>query len=228
MLFEMISGRPPINGDNHMHLLQNILKKAVRLPADVRVSKECVNLLRLLLNRSPFSRAGFKEFFEASNAFVALGCEGTFVHDEGTCQKPSELRTVPENQTALPTAAQVPPPQTQIPPQEEQMQSQQQQMMQQQQQIQSSAPVVVPQQPQSSLYPSYIPPHGRATLPSTAVARLSNNRTLEPLVPSPPMSSMSPIQAATNAASRDVRPSGPRYMSPLHAVEIVHTGRPRK
>eukprot|EP00531_Pseudo-nitzschia_arenysensis_P000551 CAMPEP_0116116426 /NCGR_PEP_ID=MMETSP0329-20121206/1032_1 /TAXON_ID=697910 /ORGANISM="Pseudo-nitzschia arenysensis, Strain B593" /LENGTH=1057 /DNA_ID=CAMNT_0003609921 /DNA_START=468 /DNA_END=3641 /DNA_ORIENTATION=- len=77
VLFEMIAGRPPFNGENHIDLLRNIQRKAVRLPPDVRVSKACVNLLRLLLNRNPLSRAGFKEFFEACDAFVALGCGGT-------------------------------------------------------------------------------------------------------------------------------------------------------
>lgn len=72
----MIAGRPPFNGENHIDLLRNIQRKAVRLPPDVRVSKECVNLLRLLLNRNPLSRAGFKEFFEACDEFVALGCGG--------------------------------------------------------------------------------------------------------------------------------------------------------
>jgi hypothetical protein len=76
VLFEMIAGRPPFNGENHIDLLRNIQRKAVRLPPDVRVSKACVNLLRLLLNRNPLSRAGFKEFFEACDAFVALGCGG--------------------------------------------------------------------------------------------------------------------------------------------------------
>ncbi len=73
----MIAGRPPFNGENHIDLLRNIQRKAVRLPPDVRVSKACVNLLRLLLNRNPLSRAGFKEFFEACDSFVALGCGGT-------------------------------------------------------------------------------------------------------------------------------------------------------
>ena len=77
VLFEMIAGRPPFNGENHIDLLRNIQRKAVRLPPDVRVSKACVNLLRLLLNRNPLSRAGFKEFFEACDTFVALGCGGT-------------------------------------------------------------------------------------------------------------------------------------------------------
>jgi len=84
VLFEMIAGRPPFNGENHIDLLRNIQRKAVRLPPDVRVSKACVNLLRLLLNRNPISRAGFKEFFEACDIFVALGCGGTPTADEGS------------------------------------------------------------------------------------------------------------------------------------------------
>lgn len=99
MLFEMISGEPPFHGENHIDLLRNIQRKAVRLPKDVRVSKECVNLLRVLLSRNPLTRAGFKEFFEACNALVALGCHGNTSVDEGTCKRPSvDLGTIPEYQ----------------------------------------------------------------------------------------------------------------------------------
>ena len=77
----MIAGRPPFNGENHIDLLRNIQRKAVRLPPTVRVSKACVNLLRLLLNRNPLSRAGFNEFFEACDSFVALGCGGVATGD---------------------------------------------------------------------------------------------------------------------------------------------------
>ena len=94
----MISGSPPFHGENHIDLLRNIQRKAVRLPPDVRVSRECVNLLRLLLNRNPLSRAGFKEFFEACDAFVALGCRGEPTEDAGTCTPPQrDLVTIPEN-----------------------------------------------------------------------------------------------------------------------------------
>lgn len=94
----MISGKPPFHGENHIDLLRNIKMKAVRLPPDVRVSKECVTLLRLLLNRNPISRAGFKEFFEASDQFVALGCNGASVHDPGNCRPVvGDLETIPEN-----------------------------------------------------------------------------------------------------------------------------------
>jgi serine/threonine-protein kinase ULK2 len=102
VLFEMVAGRPPFNGENHIDLLRNIQRKAVRLPPDVRVSKACVNLLRLLLNRNPLSRAGFKEFFEACDAFVALGCEGLCAGDTGSCRIPksNDLEAIPENDGA--------------------------------------------------------------------------------------------------------------------------------
>lgn len=101
VLFEMISGKPPFHGENHIDLLRNIQHKAVRLPGNVTVSKECVKLLRLLLDRSPLSRAGFAKFFEACDAFVALGCRGpcptndTFVQPAclGTIQELSNVQT---------------------------------------------------------------------------------------------------------------------------------------
>lgn len=93
----MISGKPPFHGENHIDLLRNIQRKAVRLPPDVRVSKECVNLLRLLLNRNPLSRAGFTEFFKACDDFSELGCRGVPTEDSGTCRPASrDLSTIPE------------------------------------------------------------------------------------------------------------------------------------
>lgn len=82
VLFEMISGRTPFHGENHMDLLNNIKRKAVRLPPDVRVSKECVVLLRILLDRRPANRADFKTFYEAVEKFVALGCNGPKVTED--------------------------------------------------------------------------------------------------------------------------------------------------
>jgi hypothetical protein len=76
VLFEMIAGRPPFHGENHIDLLRNIQRRAVRLPPGVKVTPECVTILRLLLNRNPLSRAGFQQFFDATNAFVSLGCNG--------------------------------------------------------------------------------------------------------------------------------------------------------
>ena len=99
VLFEMISGKTPFHGENHLDLLRNIKTKAVRLPADVRVSKECVKLLKLTLDRKPHSRTDFKGFLDASEAFVALGCNGT---------PPPEASNVdPHNEMALNSSQQI-------------------------------------------------------------------------------------------------------------------------
>jgi len=114
VLFEMITGRPPFHGENHIDLLRNIQRKAVRLPPGVQVSSECVTLLRILLNRNPLSRAGFQEFFVASEAFSALGCEGVPLAkgDEGqknNLQHKMDLgtinETVDEDHASHPSAA---------------------------------------------------------------------------------------------------------------------------
>ena len=72
----MIVGHPPFCGDNILELQHNIQQRAVRLPKDLRVSKVCVKLLRILLKRDPNERAGFQDFWKASRAFVGLGCHG--------------------------------------------------------------------------------------------------------------------------------------------------------
>lgn len=97
VLFEMITGKPPFTGENHIDLLRNIKLKAVRIPPGVKVSKECIDLLRMLLNRNPLSRAGFQEFFAACDAFVHLGCGGSPAQEKGTIGRPMmNLGTIPE------------------------------------------------------------------------------------------------------------------------------------
>jgi len=189
VLFEMITGKPPFHGENHIDLLRNIQRKAVRLPPDVQVSRECVALLRLLLNRNPLSRAGFDAFFEANDAFVNLGCQGVATPvDEGTCHRPCfDLGTIPENDgggtesmLTVATAAH---------------QSNQQQQQQQQHQQQNAAPVVTP-----SLGP--VPSPAIPIVPSTTLTTTATTASrpvvLAPLVPSPPTTSPSPIGNAVS------------------------------
>ena len=101
VLFEMITGRPPFHGENHIDLLHNIQRKAVRLPPDLKISNECIDLLRILLNRSPKKRAGLKEFIKKSDAFVKLGCNGTCATSEEVDSKSikshSQLDGIPED-----------------------------------------------------------------------------------------------------------------------------------
>lgn len=93
VLFEMVAGVTPFHGENHLDLLRNIKTKAVRLPANVRISREFVNLLKLLLDRKPHNRADFTSFFEASEALVALGCNGAPAVPPSTIEKRTHIQT---------------------------------------------------------------------------------------------------------------------------------------
>ena len=187
----MIAGKPPFNGENHIDLLRNIQRKAVRLPPDVKVSKECVNLLRILLNRNPLARAGFKEFMEASEAFVALGCEGQPLDATAAENQPSirmDLGTIHETDQAARNAGSMATIATHqhIPTQKAPAQHHQ-----------LTAP---PTRGPALVQPSFTtPPLGPATPPPNLVSpndmRLSNarptqmqpiNSHLAPLQPSPP------------------------------------------
>jgi len=77
VLFEMVTGKTPFHGQTPIDLLRNIKTKAVRMPNDLRPTREFVVLLRGLLVRRPHSRADFKTFTGLSEAFVSLGCNGS-------------------------------------------------------------------------------------------------------------------------------------------------------
>jgi len=180
VLFEMIAGRPPFHGENHIDLLRNIQRKAVRLPPEVRVSKACVNVLRLLLNRNPLSRAGFKEFFEASDALVALGCEGVQTVDVGTCRRRTSknLGSIPEDAAAAATStstASIMTVQTTI-------------ELQNQPQQHQAAVVSAHLQPQGSPPgPNLQSPNSTQVLTPPVKPFSRNYPALQPLEPSPPM-----------------------------------------
>jgi len=60
--FEMLVGKPPFTGANHVELLKNIRTKRLQVPDDVSISNESVDVLRLLLNRSPANRGNSSQF----------------------------------------------------------------------------------------------------------------------------------------------------------------------
>jgi len=182
----MISGDPPFHGENHIDLLRNIQRKAVRLPKGVSVSKECVNLLRLLLSRNPLSRAGFKEFFEACGALVALGCQGDATVDAGVCKRSSsgrgmDLGTIPENDGTSSNNS-LPPP----PPSESLMTVATHVPVHHQQQQQQQQTALVRSNPHSA---KSAPIPISVSTNSAALATRTAHHGLSPLVPSPPSSS---------------------------------------
>lgn len=72
ILYELVVGRPPFNGINHVQLLHNIERSEARLPADVaaRLSTHAVALITQLLKRNSIERISFEEFF--THPFLGL------------------------------------------------------------------------------------------------------------------------------------------------------------
>jgi len=58
ILFQMICGKPPYHGDNYIHLLENIKKKAWALPEACasKTSQDCKDLLTAMLQKAPKNR----------------------------------------------------------------------------------------------------------------------------------------------------------------------------
>ncbi|CAH0492896.1 unnamed protein product [Peronospora farinosa] len=70
ILFEILAGRPPYGGANHVQLLANIERQPLRFPPTLELSKPCRQLLVALLQQKPALRLGFDEFF--ADPFVDL------------------------------------------------------------------------------------------------------------------------------------------------------------
>ena len=64
ILYELLIGNPPFTGRNHIELLNNILTTNFKIPRDVSITKNCIDLLGSLLITDPGSRISFKKFFE--------------------------------------------------------------------------------------------------------------------------------------------------------------------
>lgn len=77
ILFEMVAGRPPYGGANHVQLLANIERQELRFPSQLAISPACRHLLVALLQRKPATRMGFDDFF--ADPFVGLPADDTSV-----------------------------------------------------------------------------------------------------------------------------------------------------
>ncbi|GLD94645.1 hypothetical protein PINS_up003269 [Pythium insidiosum] len=91
ILFELVVGRPPYGGANHVQLLANIERNELRIPSDVSLSSDCRTLLQGLLQRRPASRLGFDEFFR--HPFV--GMADVVEHTESEASRSSSLGRLP-------------------------------------------------------------------------------------------------------------------------------------
>ena len=71
ILYELVVGRPPFNGSNHVVLLHNIERHEAKIPDQIakHLSSACIDLIYSLLKRNPVQRISFEEFF--SHPFLA-------------------------------------------------------------------------------------------------------------------------------------------------------------
>ncbi|KAK1558394.1 hypothetical protein Q3G72_001874 [Acer saccharum] len=66
ILFQLVTGKPPFDGNNQLQLFQNILTSTeLQFPAGALedLHPDCVDLCRSLLRQNPVERITFKEFF---------------------------------------------------------------------------------------------------------------------------------------------------------------------
>ncbi|ESQ43878.1 hypothetical protein EUTSA_v10005839mg [Eutrema salsugineum] len=66
ILFQLVTGKPPFDGTNHMQLFNNIVRDTeLKFPEDAskEIHPDCVDLCRSLLRRNPIERFTFREFF---------------------------------------------------------------------------------------------------------------------------------------------------------------------
>ncbi|XP_010523842.1 PREDICTED: serine/threonine-protein kinase ATG1a [Tarenaya hassleriana] len=66
ILYQLVTGKPPFDGNNHIQLFQNIVRGSdLQFPEDPlqEIHLDCIDLCRSLLRRNPIERLTFREFF---------------------------------------------------------------------------------------------------------------------------------------------------------------------
>ncbi|KAJ7951399.1 Kinase family protein [Quillaja saponaria] len=101
ILFQLVSGRPPFNGNSQVQLFQNILTATeLRFPQGVleELNPDCLDLCRGLLRQNPVERLTFKEFFghkflEESRSLVDVEQSSPQQFDFSSIDKSSRLHS---------------------------------------------------------------------------------------------------------------------------------------
>ncbi|KAF4315025.1 hypothetical protein BBO99_00009682 [Phytophthora kernoviae] len=96
ILFEMLAGRPPYGGANHVQLLANIERQPLRFPSTLQLSRSCRHLLVALLQRKPALRLGFADFF--ADPFVDLQPLPEQIEDAEAARRSSTTASIREEE----------------------------------------------------------------------------------------------------------------------------------
>uniref|UniRef100_A0A453IEM9 Protein kinase domain-containing protein n=1 Tax=Aegilops tauschii subsp. strangulata TaxID=200361 RepID=A0A453IEM9_AEGTS len=75
ILYQLVTGSPPFNGDSQIQLMKNILKSGqLRFPSDCELSHDCIDLCRKLLRISSGTNHCLyfiqKQFYASSRQFL--------------------------------------------------------------------------------------------------------------------------------------------------------------
>lgn len=109
ILYEMVTGKPPFTGSNHIQLLNRINTTELKFPVGLELSPACTALLVGLLRRNPRERITFEQFF--AHPFVA---EAMHAAAEAANNKHERLRQQQERAAAAQQQQQQQQPQTNV------------------------------------------------------------------------------------------------------------------
>ncbi|KAF8718781.1 hypothetical protein HU200_025084 [Digitaria exilis] len=94
ILYQLVTGIPPFNGDNQIQLLKNVLRsREIRFPSDCELSHGCIDLCRKLLRLNSVERLTVEEFVH--HPFLS-----EHAPERTISQTPSDIRDGPSSQSS--------------------------------------------------------------------------------------------------------------------------------
>ncbi|CAN6320542.1 unnamed protein product [Urochloa humidicola] len=94
ILYQLVTGIPPFNGDNQIQLLKNILRsREIQFPSDCDLSHGCIDLCRKLLRLNSVERLTVDEFVH--HPFLSQ-----YAPERTLSRTPSDIRDLPSSQSS--------------------------------------------------------------------------------------------------------------------------------
>ncbi|CAL4930313.1 unnamed protein product [Urochloa decumbens] len=94
ILYQLVTGIPPFNGDNQIQLLKNILRsREIQFPSGCELSHDCIDLCRKLLRLNSVERLTVDEFVH--HPFLSQHAP-----ERTSSRTPSDIRDLPSSQSS--------------------------------------------------------------------------------------------------------------------------------
>lgn len=101
VLFEMLSGSPPFRGSNSRELYINIKSKNLRLPKDVKITPDLLQLIQMLLERNPSLRITVDLFVRVCENIHMMSSDYDASAATPAAQTASETTASPTSSTGM-------------------------------------------------------------------------------------------------------------------------------